>query len=407
MVLLIKSFNRCWCSHNFTSLRKNKSFQKSTTYDEFACNLISLSTTFYSNRLYFSYTKVKQNCLQDNDINFKDWCIKNLETNLKLETFSYCSFVTYLNEFGYGSKSCVLSDPSIYTKVTQLFVFFFKALSIIYPTKAFGEFLSSQSDKNNSFLSSVKKMPPFVRDREFLIFYSILLYSDSLKEAYEDYYQTKKRCVIRDYWQWISFEQPEYNENNNITDKKTVHSIIVFKKDNDNNTIIIPRIFFDKSFPLTDHGFDPTDGVWKPLLNNRLPSQRGDLLSNYNLSTCAMMKVGKTSVIYRYFNKVLGSNFETYFDTYGENIFCNDPEKEIYFAIIPPRIAKYIFLMFFHLQYVLDLDPAVQEKSIFNTHPTIKTEYLKNDDLKTTLKNIIDAYLVGPEPEPRINTNKI
>jgi hypothetical protein len=333
------------------------------------------------------------NCNESNNRGRSSNNLYNLAPEIRIST-EY-SYVSHLSLFAKNSDKytvCKLPNAQTTLLFSKLFVSYLTDLVNLYKNKACLEFIETAKklDTYSLLKEIVLNKPTIIKYREFIIFYSLLLCSETLDQAYNSYFQVEKRCAIRDYWQWLSYEQPsEYKASETV---KLLNFIVTEDK-----PIIIPEIYFDpETFSLQDFGFDPKDGIWKSLPYNRLESQRGDVLFNYNPLTCCFFKIQNKEDIYKKF-KEASSDFEKSLLVHQPNFHAE--EAAVYFAILPPHLATYIKNLFLHLYYFFRPDHSFEAhlQGFLNSTPLFKrnlVDVLKDDVAATALKELVSAYTI-------------
>jgi hypothetical protein len=221
------------------------------------------------------------------------------------------------------------------------------------------------SSQITTFLVHFDKFNPIVKDREILIFLSLILNTQNIKDASDAYFQINKRCCIRDYWQFIVEEDFDTAEETlNIIDMTDIRCLIY-------SGFIFP--YFSRctmEHPLKDYGFDPNDGIWKSLPYHDLECQKGNLLDNYNLKTGLILKIEPKEGLYKYLN---GEN-NWLIQQFEASILATDDSQSLFLVAIPPALSSLLLRTYKHIynfaigpkhftpeNYIVGLSPEAQD----------------------------------------------
>lgn len=243
--------------------------------------------------------------------------------------------------------------------------------------------------KIKSFLSHFDKFNPIVRDREILIFLSLILNRKDFSIAVLDYFQVEKRCAIRDYWQWVVFEDYNVNTKGEGIYFEPTALLSFFTLGN-----LFPYFYRDPScHPLEDYGFHPKDGIWKRLDYHHTPCQEGDLALNYNYRTCAITKIDPTYCIYKYLNKEgeLSRQFK-------EGTLLTDSSKALFLAAIPPVLSTILIRCYMHIfEFVIGPKHFTEDNYTVGLSPEAQAVILRlleheDKDQKESFLMFLKAY---------------
>ena len=194
------------------------------------------------------------------------------------------------------------------------------------------------------FLLSFEKFNPIVKDREQLIFISLILSLRDFDLAKNAYFQITKRCPIRDFWQWVVHEESDPDSGCFDADEQEpveIRSVISL----DCIDCIFPYFYRNlEDHPLCDYGFDPTDGVWKPLPYHKLECQEGDITQNYNLNTTSFVKVGPALDLWKHLVKEQHCFMMT-----DNRKLARDSSGCIYLAALPLDLCAILLVTIRHI----------------------------------------------------------
>jgi hypothetical protein len=290
--------------------------------------------------------------------------------------FDYCKNFTEMpchTQFSYKLEVLTFSEPNFYTRISDKRTFkkpvLLTKLLITCLLKNIELLIKDKTclTQIKTFLVHFDKFNPIVKDREILIFLSLILNTQNIKDAVFDYFQIVKRCAIRDYWQWVVFEDYDHN-----LEKKDYNfdPIAVFSILMPGPGLLVP--FFNRNtryHPLQDYGYDPKDGVWKRLDYQQILCQKGNLIVNYNIRTCNIIKVNPTQCVYKYLNK----DFQL-IERFRNGSLFTDTSQSLFLAAMPPVIStiiinsyKYIYEFiigpkhFTSKNFIVGLSPEAQD----------------------------------------------
>jgi hypothetical protein len=245
---------------------------------------------------------------------------------------------------------------------------------------------------------------PIIKDREYLIFISLLLTLQDFELAKTAYFQTKKRCVVRDFWQCIVHEESDAfggaldAEEQEPVEIKSLISL-------DCIDCIFPYFFRNlEDHPLVDYGFDPTDGIWKPLNYHKLECQEGDIIQNYNFDTAMLVKISPELDLWKYLIKT--------HELLIINNLCKlarDSSACIYLAALPLELSFVLLVTIRHIyNFVYGPRDIITGYNYVVTSNAITTELLlkiiahEDTKQKETLINFLDIF--KPALEKRFGT---
>jgi len=211
--------------------------------------------------------------------------------------------------------------------------------------------------------------------RERFIFLSCLFVSNSIEDAYQNYFQTEKRCVIRDYWQYLIYEAIHRDSlDDTVCDMSLDYKSLTCYVCTELGIIIPTNSLWDKDLYLfEDYGFDPKDGVWKRLKYIKLPCQQKGIRENYNLKTCEIYEFDKEHPIYKYF-KLQKNHF--------------DRTK----AIIPIELGKLIIKLYKDIKEYYEF--LNNENKALSVENIIEEDEELEELLKQAINNKEQKYLI-------------
>jgi len=237
----------------------------------------------------------------------------------------------------------------------------------------------------------------YTRYREKFIFLSCLFVSNSVEDAYKNYYQTEKRCVIRDYWQWLGYEGVHEDSLDDKVLDITLDCRIISSYICPELGIIIPEdyLFNKNRYLLRDYGFDPKDGVWKPLNYKNLESQKENIKDVYNQKTCEIYELEET--IYQFFKLQYETDIK-------------------YKAIIPIELTKLILRTYKDIkeyyEFLNNENKALSVENIIEEDEELEglmEQVIKDKEQNKVLETIIALYFPSKEklkPIDKLNISK-